>query len=151
MPSHRFLVAENVREEITDPAQSESVQAAIDSGMLPVVSVDDTREIGIYAELRRVLGDGEAASLAIAQHRGWGFVSYEGRKLAREALGRLGSARFLRTPEVLAWAVQTGSVELRTLRGAIAHLGSSEVKNPTETSVEHLTTLVDQAERLTET
>jgi len=99
---------ENVMGEILDPAQRRAVQVAIDASLLTVAKVAEPREIELYAEMRRVLGDGEAASLAIAEHRGWGFVSYEGRRLAREAMTRLCATRFLRTPEVLALAAAAG-------------------------------------------
>lgn len=142
-PSHKFWLAENVKGEILDAAQLQAVQAAIARGLVVVVRVEETREIELYAEMRRFLGDGEAASLAIAQHRGWGFVSYEGRKLAREATTRLGATRFLRTPEVLARAVQAGLIDLQALRLAIAHMCAPEPGNPPRISVEHLATLVD--------
>ncbi len=147
-PSHRFFVVENVMGEILDPAQRQAVQAAIDANLLAVVRVEAPHEIELYAEMRRVLGDGEAASLAIAEHRRWGFVSYEGRRLAREAMARIGATYFLRTPEVLARAVHAGLIDLDALRVAITHTNESQAGNPPGTSVEHLTTLVDQAQHL---
>ncbi len=116
--------------EILDPAQRQAVQATIDGSLLTVVRVEEPREIELYAEMRRVLGDGEAASLAIAEHRGWGFVSYEGRRLAREAMTRLGATRFLRTPEVLAGAVHAGLIDLHALHVAVAHTRESQTPNP---------------------
>lgn len=113
--SHRFWIAENVRKEIRDPMQAHEVQATIDAGLLIEGRVEQD-ELELYGEMRRFLGDGEAASLAIAQYRGWGFVSYERGRLAREAAERLGLTRFMRTPVLLAQAVRAGSVSLGDLR-----------------------------------
>lgn len=58
-----------------------------------------------YAELRRVLGDGEAASLAIAEARGWIVACDEKRRFRREAEARLGAARIVNTPGLIVAAI----------------------------------------------
>ncbi len=147
-PSHKFWLAENVKREILDSSQRQAVQAALDAGLLTEARVEEPREIELYAEMRRFLGDGEAASLAIAESRGWGFVSYEGRKLAREATRRLGATRFLTTPQLLAQAVRASLIDLDALREAAANPPEPQAGDPPRSSVEHLSGLVDQLERL---
>jgi hypothetical protein len=113
-----------------------------------IAKVEEPEELRAYAELRRIVGDGEAASLAIAQHRGWSLVSYETRRFQREAVARLGPSRFLRTPQLIASAIQQGLVEARRLEdAAAAAVASAALQHPRNAEYlrEHLARLIREA------
>ena len=55
-------------------------------------------------EISRRVESGEAACLAIAQHRGYAILSDEKRRFEREAIARIGKKRLLRTEDILARA-----------------------------------------------
>lgn len=118
----RFWIVENVREEVTDLRQRAILEEQLQRGAIHRTRVDDIKELEIYVELRTVLADGEAASIAAAVHRGWAFATYEKGRTEREALRRLGPSRYLRTPHLLAAAIQEGTMTLEDLDMALATL-----------------------------
>lgn len=120
----RFWIVENVREEVTNQRQRAILEQQLQQGAIREARVDDIEELKTYVELRAVLADGEAASIAAAVHRGWAFATYEGRRTEREALHRLSSSRYLRTPHLLATAVEDGTMTLEDLDTALATLSS---------------------------
>ena len=66
------------------------------------VSITDPSEIALYAELRQRMGKGEAACLAIADHRGWMLLSDDrGRAFCRLVRERIGEERLVGTPEIV--------------------------------------------------
>ena len=67
-------------------------------------------EMTRYAALRRGLGDGEAACLAIAEHRGWLVACDEKKRFRREAEATLGSNRILNTVSLIVLAILEGLV-----------------------------------------
>lgn len=78
-------VAENVRQGIVYSNRQERLEQQLREGHIRETQVEDTEELKVYAELKKVLGDGEAASLAVVRHRGWPFVTYERGRTEREA------------------------------------------------------------------
>lgn len=106
LPPFSFVVPQEVVKEITDVAQSELVQGAINSRSLGEVQLDSIPELRIYAELVRTLGSGEAACLALAESRGWLIASDEKRKFYREAMVRLGQDRIINTAGILLKAIR---------------------------------------------
>jgi len=62
----------------------------------------------LFAELRHLMGAGEAASLALAFHKGRAIASDEKRAFRREALARLGRSRILTTPGLYLVAIRSG-------------------------------------------
>jgi predicted nucleic acid-binding protein len=71
LPQFRFHVVNHVSAEIRYEDQRRLFQAAMDSGVVTEIEITETREILLYDELRRFLGDGESASLAVAVNRQW--------------------------------------------------------------------------------
>jgi hypothetical protein len=144
----RFWVVENVRNEISREDQREALGRALASGLIGETRVGEgeacgMEELSTYARLKGVLGDGEAASLAVAHHRGWFFVSYEKGRLRREARAMLGE-RFWSTPLLLAAMIRAKVTTLDLLKRAIelAALGGMWVE------AQHLSRVVAEAQAL---
>ncbi|HHY39209.1 MAG TPA: hypothetical protein GX507_09825, partial [Clostridia bacterium] len=73
----RFWVVNNVTREIMRPSQRAVLQEELRRGALCETYVEGIEEVEVYVNLRAVLADGEAASLAVAAQRGWTFATYE--------------------------------------------------------------------------
>ena len=73
MQSFRFWITENVRAEIKYSRQREVLERLISQGRLEEAKVQDLDELQLYGDLKKVLADGEAGSLAVASRRAWGF------------------------------------------------------------------------------
>jgi hypothetical protein len=146
LPGFRFWIVENVREEVTREDQRKALEGALASGLIGETKVGEgeacgMEELATYARLKGILGDGEAAGLAVAHHRGWIFVSYEKGRLRREAGAMLGE-RFWSTPLLLATMAQAGICTFEHMETAIASLGSGSSKT------QHLSRLVAEARSL---
>jgi predicted nucleic acid-binding protein len=108
LPGYSFHVPEHVVAEVTRPEQAAALRASLDSGRIQLVVISEAAEMARYVELRRVLGDGEAASLALAQSRGWMIACDEKRRFRREAEARLGANRILNTVTLIVLAIIEG-------------------------------------------
>ncbi|MCR4425153.1 MAG: hypothetical protein NUW23_03035 [Firmicutes bacterium] len=138
----RFWIVESVRQEVTDLRQRAILEEQLQAGAIRQTRVDDIEELKTYVELRTVSADGEAASIAAAVHQGWAFATYEKGRTEREALRRLGRSRYLRTPCLLAAAIQAGTMTLEDLDMALATLPSGLPKDEkTPRRLAHLKTL----------
>lgn len=111
-PEYRFVVPEQVLDELTDPAQRVQVTAAIASGGLELVVSSDLAEIAESVELRRHMGRGEAVAFAVAEHRGWLIATDEGRRTRRLIVERLGATRLLTTPAILLRCMGAGMLSV---------------------------------------
>lgn len=109
----RFVVAEQVVEEVTRPEQAEELDSALRRGNVHRETSTDPVEIGLYADLRRILGRGEAASLAMAEVRGWLIACDERGRFLREARQRLGDERLTNTPGLILLAIRGGHVSVQ--------------------------------------
>jgi predicted nucleic acid-binding protein len=87
-----------------------SLKAGLDAGRLQIAVMTDISEVERYDVLRRTLGDGEAASLALAECRGWFIACDEKRRFRREAEARIGADRILNTVSLLVLAILEGLV-----------------------------------------
>ena len=112
LPGYEFVVPEDVVSEISDPAQREALEAAITAGHLRPETITAPGELTRYAELRQVVGKGEAACLALAQSRGWLIASDEKRRFRREVLACLGSGRLVTTPGLFLLAIRAGAISV---------------------------------------
>jgi len=122
LPPFSFVVPHEVIKEITDVAQSELVQGALNSGSLKQVQLHSIAELQIYAQLVRTLGSGEATCLALAESRGWLIASDEKRKFYREATVRLGKDRIINTAGILLKAIKLNVLNVDEADGAKALL-----------------------------
>ena len=108
LPGLKFIIPEHVMEEITDEKQNDAIKQALDGGWIEPVTITDAAELKNYAELHRTMGQGEAACLAIAEHRGYLIASDEKRVFRRTVHERLGNDRLLTTPDLIVHAIRTG-------------------------------------------
>lgn len=108
LPGLRFLVPDHVLAEIAWQDQADQVETALNARHLTQTSIADATEMLTYADLRRTLGQGEAACLAIAEHRGFLVASDETRAFRREAVARIGEERLLTTPDLIIRAIRAG-------------------------------------------
>ena len=106
----RFVVPEQVLDEVAHSRQRASIDAAVARGGLEVVVSIDLAEIKAAAELRLILGRGEAVAIAVAQARGWCIATDELRRTRRAIVQRLGEQRLLTTPGILLASIRAGQL-----------------------------------------
>jgi predicted nucleic acid-binding protein len=106
LPRFRFHVVNHVRAEIRYESQRARLQAAIDGGGVTEIEIVDPSEILVYDELRSFLGDGEAASLAVAVTRRWVIAADEKGRFRSELFTRLGEDYLLDTLGALLTAIR---------------------------------------------
>jgi predicted nucleic acid-binding protein len=128
--AHRFLVPDEVMAEITDPAQQDVLASAIASGCLRKVVVDTIESLALFAELRDVMGRGEAACLALAATSGWHIASDEKKRFRRRAMELIGESRILRTESILVEAIRQGRISVAQADGLKATLEASRYSMP---------------------
>jgi predicted nucleic acid-binding protein len=108
LPEYAFVVPPEVVSEVSDLQQRQRLQDALKRDDLREEVLTDPTELAVYAELRRIMGTGEAACLALAEHRGWLLASDEKRRFRREALTRLGEGRLVTTAGLLVLGIRAG-------------------------------------------
>jgi predicted nucleic acid-binding protein len=132
LPGFRFLVLNHVIAEVTAPDQADRLSQALANGAIVEFELTDLDAILDYDELRRVLGDGEAATIAAAAAKGLVLAMDEKGRARREAEARVGSGRLLNTPGVLVHAVRQGTLTLAEAEQVRLDLvGESFVIKPT--------------------
>jgi predicted nucleic acid-binding protein len=123
LQGYTFVVPNHVVAEVTDATQRARLEAALTARVVTEIEITDLAEIETYIALRRVLGDGESACLAIAATRGWVIAADEKGRLRREVYERLGEAALVNTPGILVAAIQAGILTAdgaETLRAELA-------------------------------
>ncbi|MCY3003115.1 MAG: hypothetical protein NTV21_15040 [Planctomycetota bacterium] len=111
-PDYRFVVPEQVLDEMTEPGQRAYVDAALADGSLELVVSSDLAEITKAVELRRHMDRGEAVAFAVAEHRGWLIATDEGRRTRRMIIDQLGAKRLLTTPAILLRSIRAGVLKV---------------------------------------
>jgi predicted nucleic acid-binding protein len=107
LPQFRFHVINHVRAEIRYESQRVRLQAAMEGGLVTEIEITEPGEVRLYHELRSFLGDGEAASLAVAVSRRWVIAADEKGRFHREVFDRLGEDYLLDTLGALLTAIKT--------------------------------------------
>ena len=130
LPPYEFVVPEDVVSEVADPVQREALEAAITAGHLRRETIAAPAELTRYAELRQVIGKGEAACLALAESRGWLVASDEKRRFRREVLGGLGPGRLVTTPGLFVLAIRAGAMSVEDADQAKAILEQHRFRMP---------------------
>ena len=92
------------------------------------VSLSSLREAGRFAELTQILGTGEAACLAVAEHRKWLVACDEKRVFLREARKRLGADRILNTAGLYVHWIRAGVLSVAEADAAKGILESHRFK-----------------------
>jgi predicted nucleic acid-binding protein len=108
LPDLDFHVPEEVLAEIVSERERTLVEESLRQGHLGETTFSEVAELALFVELRRRLGMGEAACLAVAVHRGALIASDEKRAFRREAETRLGPGRILNTPGLLVLSIRSG-------------------------------------------
>ena len=110
LPQFRFHVLNHVCAEIRYEDQRGRLQAALEHSIVTEIEIADPSEILLYDELRRFLGDGESASLAVAASRHWVIAADEKGRFRRELFERLGENYLLDTAGALVTAIKAGVI-----------------------------------------
>jgi predicted nucleic acid-binding protein len=106
----RFHVVNHVSAEVRHEDQRGRLAAAMDGGVITEIEITDPTELRLYDELRRFLGDGESASLAVAVNRRWVIAADEKGRFRRELFSRLGEDYLLNTLGALVTAIRMGVI-----------------------------------------
>jgi len=101
-----FVIPEEVVQEISDQVQAAALAQALEQGYVRAEACAAPAELALFADLRPVLGKGESACLAIAEHRGWMVACDERGAFLREARRRIGEGRLLNTPGLMLLAIR---------------------------------------------
>ena len=133
LPGHHFVVLDAVEQEVTRPEQQVILADAFNMNMIARAGPATPEELGTFAVHRKVMGLGEAACLAAAEHRGWQLASDERRLFRRIACERIGESRILTTPAILSRAVKPEVMSVGELRDAKAKLERNRFRIPSGT------------------
>ncbi len=69
LPGHRFVITAYVAGELTCPSQASRLESAIQIGAIQLLPTGSHQELATFAQLTAILGIGESAAVAAAQHR----------------------------------------------------------------------------------
>ena len=126
----QFVVTPETIEEIRYPEQRALVEELIAEGVLLVEPVSGAPSLRLYTELRKSMGKGEAASLALAKARGWSIASDEKGAFRRAAVEHVGKRRLLTTPDVYLLVIGAGSLSIEEADQDKAILEARHFKMP---------------------
>lgn len=105
----QFHIVDDVRVEITEPDQANTVDLAIAAGLLQPLSLVDVAELSVYARLSRTagggLGRGEAASITVAGERRL-VLAIDDRKARRMARTLYPGVRLIDTADIVVAAIR---------------------------------------------
>lgn len=144
IPSALFRATENVLKEIIDPEERELVESVISRDLLQRVALTEVELLRDYAQLKRILGDGEAATLAVTSSSGATMASDEKGRLRKEALKRLGDERLCGTPELLANAIAGGRLRAQDLEERVHVLAEIAHASAATHREMHFTRILDE-------
>lgn len=108
LPKLEFLVPEEVVEEVIRPRQRALLEQALERGDLSEIQLTGIEPLNQYRDLRRKLGPGESACLALAHENGWMVASDEKGWFRSEARRLLGNDRLINTPGLFLLAIRQG-------------------------------------------
>lgn len=117
LPAYRFQLPLEVLNELTEPEQKASIEAAIATGWIDVVSIDTLDALALFGDLRDLMGRGEAACLALAATVGCHLASDEKKRFRRKAIELIGEERILRTEHLLIEAIRCGRITVTQADG----------------------------------
>lgn len=129
LDGYRFLVPTEVVNEITEPDQREALSGALAGGFLEQVVVDTMELLQLFADLRDVMGMGEAC-LVLAATRGCHIVSDVKKRFRRRAVELIGEERIVRTEELLLEAIRQGRISVVEADGFKTVLAANRYSMP---------------------
>lgn len=110
LPGHEFILPEEVRDEVIDEKQREQLDRATADGYLSVRRLESVDGLTLFVELRKTLGAGESACLAMAKVEGCLVASDEKRAFRREATRLLGSDAVVTTVDIYLMCIRAGII-----------------------------------------
>lgn len=134
----RFKVPQEVLDEVADPGQRAAVDAAIGAGHLEAFVLDDLAALTLFADLRALMGRGEAACLASAATSRHLIASDEKKRFRRKAIELLGEASILRTEDLLIHAIRMGHITVDAADACKAVLADHRYTMPFASFAERL-------------
>ena len=123
-----FVVTDEVIAEVTELDQQRTLAEALAAGAVRRDSMSSTEELTTFAELTQILGTGESACLAVAEHRKCFVACDEKRVFLREARKRLGADRILNTAGLYVHWIRTGVLSVAEADAAKGVLESHRFK-----------------------
>lgn len=129
LPGYEWVVPEDVVAEITDPIQREHLDQAIGAGQLRLETLTEPDDLVQYADLRRILGRGEAACIVLAARNGWLVASDEKGRFRREAMTRVGSG-IVNTAGLFVAAIRSGLMSVEEADAAKSTLERHRFRLP---------------------
>ncbi len=130
IPGHRFLVPEQVREELKLSEQQATLDRAIAEGYLKIGVIQECSSLTLFAELTACLGRGEAACLAIAAKKGCMIASDEKRRFLRKVTEHVGAKHVLTTVDLFVLALRAGLLTVEEADAAKVILESKRFTMP---------------------
>lgn len=113
MSDNEFLTTENVISEITNETQLKKVKHCINSGLIKVVKLIDTKVMEDYFNLCKRLGKGEASCIALATANNWIVCSDDKKRVPQTVRNRLGPNHLITTDSLIGIAVSKGIISER--------------------------------------
>jgi len=106
LSKYQFFVPSEVIAEVTEPVQAAALAAALNANYIEKIDIVDPVALGIFADLRSLMGRGEAACLAAAATLNHSVASDEKKIFKRKAIELIGEDRLLRTEDLLLCAIR---------------------------------------------
>jgi predicted nucleic acid-binding protein len=138
LPPYRFCIPSEVLAEILDPAQQATVRTCIEAGHIEEIVVNNMAALSLFADLRDMMGRGEAACLALATTSGFYIASDEKRRFRRRAIELIGEARIFRTEDILIEAIHRNQITVQEADGYKSILAANSYALPFESFAEIL-------------
>ncbi len=116
--STSVVLLDQVFDEVRRPKQRETVEGAVDMGILDLQSVRDPAEVALFADLRSEgrLGPGECAVLAVALTRNW-TAGLQDRKARLEGQRRREDLALYQTEDLVLMLIKTGYLTIEEADG----------------------------------
>lgn len=138
-PDLEFVVPSRVVHEITRPEQAAELSLSLASGVLSEIEGYDSSEWQSYVNLRKDLGAGEAACLALAASREWLVACDERGRFRRRAEELLGKGRIVTTPGLIVLAIRAGLITVDEADQMKATLEQHRFRMPFDSFRERIT------------
>ena len=130
LPGIEFVIPEQVAAEVNRPAQVQILQDSIQSGHVRMVGTETPTELSEMGRLRRLVGHGEAACVALAASHGFLIACDERGPFLRLAEERLGRGRIVTTPGLMVLAIRAGLITVEQADDMKATLDQHRFRMP---------------------
>lgn len=112
LTGYEVVVPDHVRQELTREDQRRALDDAVARGYCRIESITNLEALQVFAELRTVIGSGEAACLVLAERTGGIVLSDEKRRFRREVEWRIGLERLMGTADLFLLAIRSGLISV---------------------------------------